>query len=118
MIAAIEDVAIKKFTCVLRGAAIEEWLFFFYCGTLLLRCPGRNRGGAPQLERFYTVPFKKSIFSFSAIKVAFRTVLDNFQADLIQKETDLQYNLQLSIGDQNYYLIVTFPTLICKLFNN
>ena len=63
--AAIEDATIKKFHflfpfllrrfyCARRngkGAVEEEWLFF-----LLLRSPGRNRGRAPHLERFYTVP--------------------------------------------------------------
>ena len=42
MIAAIEKAAIKNYV--------------FYCGALLLRRHGRNRGGVPQLERFYTVP--------------------------------------------------------------
>ena len=31
---------------------------FFYCGGLLLGRPGRNRGGVPQLERFYKFPQK------------------------------------------------------------
>ena len=37
-----------------RGAAIEKNALF-YCGTLLLRRPAVEKG-APQLERFYTVP--------------------------------------------------------------
>jgi hypothetical protein len=57
--------------------------------------------------------FKKNYFS--AIKLAFRTVFAQFQASLIQRETALQYDLQQSLGDQNYYLSVTLPALICKL---
>ena len=34
--------------------------FFVYCGAFLLRRPGAIEDNAPQLKRFYTVPFSRT----------------------------------------------------------
>ena len=35
--------------------------------------------------------------------------------ELIEAESKLEQDIQLTLGDQNYYLTVTLPSLICEL---
>ena len=57
---------------------------------------------------------QKNLRKFAAIKLAFRNMLDQFQQALIDQQTALEYTIQQSLGDQNYYLTVTLPSLICE----
>jgi hypothetical protein len=48
------------------------------------------------------------------LKVGFRSVFDQLKQQLIDEQTALEMDIQQSLGDQNYYLSVTLPSLFCK----